>query len=370
MRFTRELAAPQGIPATGRPLAAHLLADVPVYAAGLGLLMISIAMLTPQGVVIEPKAIAMNAQLHFAAGFAMLIVDVIHLLMRARPDRPIAFLAATYRTRLADPRIAVSLIGLALAIVYMPFFSKLKSMIPLVAGFGWDPTFIAWDRALLGGRDAWTVLQPALGFPRVTALLALLYHLWILLIYAGGIYFMFYRAASPVRRQYMLGFFLIWTVIGGGLATLFASVGPCFVGPILGNPTFDGQMAYLRSANEVVPVMTLHVQELLLGWHQTGGRGLGSGISAMPSMHVALSALFWLAIRQISSRAGWAFFAFMLAIWIGSVHLAYHYAVDGLVALLATAILWHAAQLLIAWWDRAGPVRLHSPLRTNTDPTE
>ncbi|QYU69561.1 phosphatase PAP2 family protein [Leptolyngbya sp. 15MV] len=307
-----------------------------------------------------------NARLYFAGGFALLLFDIVASLARHRPGRPARFLTERYRARLRDPRTAAGLLALAVLIAFMPFFSRLKSMIPLLNDFGWDAAFIAWDRALFLGFDAWQVMQPLLGYPPVTAALAFLYHAWILLIYLGTLYLLFYRAAEPVRRQYLIAFLLIWTIVGGAMATMFASVGPCFVGPILGDDTFAAQMAYLEAANREVPIMTLHVQDLLLEWHRDGNRGLGSGITAMPSMHVAMAMLFWLAVRRVSPGAGRFFFVFLALIWIGSVHLAYHYAVDGLVSVIATAVLWWAANRLVAWWD----ARAQPTLRTNTVPAE
>jgi len=228
----------------------------------------------------------------------------------------------------------------------------MKSMIPLFNQFEWDPVFIAWDRALFLGHDAWEVLQPIFGYPFVTAAMAGLYHAWLLLVYVGTLFFVFHPAAAMVVRQYFLGFILIWTVIGGAMATALASVGPCFMDPIFGDPTFNAQMAYLRAANEQMPVLTLHVQDLLLAWHLEGNRDLGSGITAMPSMHVAMAFLFWLGIRRVSRIAGWVFFGFFVAIWLGSVHLAYHYAVDGLVSVIATAIIWQASGMILRAWDR------------------
>ena len=43
----------------------------------------------------------------------------------------------------------------------------------------------------------------------------------------------------------------------------FASVGPCFVGPILSDHHFDAQMEYLRMANTHYTVLVLPVQQLL-----------------------------------------------------------------------------------------------------------
>ena len=57
-------------------------------------------------------------------------------------------------------------------------------------------------------------------------------------------------------------------------------------------------------------------------------------------------------MRRVSRTAGWWFFAFFVVIWIGSVHLAYHYAVDGLVSVIATTALWSASGALLRAWDR------------------
>ena len=350
--------------ARGCAVTAHLVRDVPVFLLAGALFALCFTIISANGFSVGFGAIASNARLYLLAALAMAVVDLLMALARHRPARPMPFLAHVWRERLADPRMLAGFPALMLVIVFMPFFSKLKTMIPLFNAFSWDTAFIAWDRALFFGYDAWQVLQPVFGYSVVTAGLAVLYHAWMLLIYVGTLYFLFARAAAPVRRQYLAGFFLIWTVIGAGMATALASVGPCFMEPIFGDRTFAAQMAYLEAANREVPVMTLHVQGLLLEWYRAGEGGLGSGITAMPSMHVAMAMLFWLAIRRVSPAAGRFFFVFLVLIWIGSVHLAYHYAVDGLVSVLATAVLWWAANRVIAWWDA------QATLRTNTVPAE
>lgn len=327
--------------------------DVPIYLVAAALLAICLAVFAAYDIGVGPELIAANARLYAVSAFALAVADLIWLLWRHRPAAPTVFLLETYRRRAAEPAFLARLPLFAIALVFMPFFSKMKSMIPLFNEFDWDATFIAWDRALFLGHDAWEALQPVFGYPLVTAAMAGLYHAWMLLIYMGTLFFLFHPAARHVVRQYFLGFVLIWTLIGGALATMLASVGPCFVGPIFGDHTFDAQMAYLHAANERVPVLTIHVQELLLQWYQQGNRGLGSGITAMPSMHVAMAFLFWLGVRRISRAAGWIFFAFFIAIWLGSVHLAYHYAVDGLVSVIATALVWKLSGAIIRSWDSA-----------------
>lgn len=330
-----------------------MVADLPIHVVALLLMGGCLVLFASYDLGVGPELIATNARLYATAAFAMLVIDVVSLLIRNKPDRPTRFLIDTYIARIRGPQFLTRLPLLAIAIIFMPFFSKLKSMIPLFNSYSWDHAFIAWDRAIFFGYDAWQVLQPVFGYPVITALMAALYHVWMLLIYMGTLFFIFYPAADRVRRHYMLGFVLIWTLVGGAMAITLASVGPVFMNPILGDSTFDAQMAYLNGANEHVPVMTLRVQELLLGWYHAGERGLGSGITAMPSMHVAMAFLFWLAIRPVSPLASKIFFAFFVLIWIGSVHLAYHYAVDGLVSIIATAAIWRFVNAIIAAWDIA-----------------
>ena len=55
-----------------------------------------------------------------------------------------------------------------------------------------------------------------------------------------------------------------------------------------------GLMAYLRETNKIYPIWALKTQNLLWDEYVNNRFGLGSGISAMPSMHVASTFLFFL----------------------------------------------------------------------------
>lgn len=328
-----------------------MIGELPVLAIAIALFAGWLTVMAAKGVYFGPSIVAQNTQLYLISAMGMLAVDAAGNLWRARPERPTRWLLDHYGSPEKRALLLAGLPTVAMLAVFMPFFSKMKAMIPLFNAYTWDEIFIAWDRALFLGRDAWQVLQPVFGYPAVTAFLAALYQVWLLLIYPGCLFFAFYPVDADVRRRFFLGFVLSWTIIGGLLATLFASVGPVFLEPLVGNPHFARQMAYLEAANQQFPVMTLRVQELLLHWFHDDARGLGSGITAMPSMHIAMAFLYWLAIRKVSHKAGWFFFTFFVAIWIGSVHLAYHYAVDGLVSIVAVTAIWWASGPLFRWWD-------------------
>lgn len=344
--------------------------EVPIYVIALALFALCIGLLANRGIYPSLSPILANARLFLLFTIGLATVDATIQLVKHKPDSPLAHFKARY---FGSNARAVALAGapaLALCIVLLPFFSKMKAAIPLFNTYSWDDTFIAWDRAIFMGYDAWEVMQPVLGYPLVTGFLALLYQLWFLLLYPGVMFFAFMSVDPVLRRQFFLSYILSWTVIGGAMATWLASVGPCFVGPLLGDERFDDQMAYLYEANETVPIMVLPVQEMLLEWFHADANGLGSGITAMPSMHVAIAFLFWLAMRKISVKAGHAFGIFFAITWISSVHLAYHYAVDGLVSVIAVAAIWWFSRWLVESWDAALARRDHATLRTNTVPAE
>lgn len=294
----------------------------------------------------RPNSYLANLIIYLSALLFILVPMAAARLWRHRPDSPLAFLGHLFTTGDLGVRLARGAPMLIALAVFMSAFSAMKSAIPLFNAYAWDDSWIALDRAL-HGTDPWRLLQPLFGYPLASSALSLFYHLWILLIYAGGVWFCFFADDRDLRARYLIAYFASWTLVGVVMATAMASVGPCFLAPMLGDPRFEEQMAYLRQANTHFPILVLQVQDQLIGWHQAGNEGLGRGISAMPSMHVSLAFLFFLAMRHVSRRAGLFFGAFFMIILIGSVHLAYHYAVDGYVSIAVTWLIWSAAGIVV-----------------------
>jgi membrane-associated phospholipid phosphatase len=79
---------------------------------------------------------------------------------------------------------------------------------------------------------------------------------------------------------------------------------------------------------------------------------VGGGISAMPSVHNALAALFALAAFQLNRAAGWIAASYAALIWIGSIHLGWHYALDGVVAFALTYGIWIVCGRIAAALDK------------------
>jgi hypothetical protein len=109
-------------------------------------------------------------------------------------------------------------------------------------------------------------------------------------------------------------------------------------------------MAYLRSVDQETPLKALELQNTLWQGYLNGSTGLASGISAMPSMHVAMPALFAVSIWHRSRVVSMLFWLFTLGILVGSVHLGWHYALDGYASILLTFPIWWGAGTVTGWW--------------------
>jgi hypothetical protein len=83
----------------------------------------------------------------------------------------------------------------------------------------------------------------------------------------------------------------------------------------------------------------------------TGTYDFGSGISAMPSIHVSAAVLFALLGWRVDRRLGIGFTIFAIVIMIGSVHLAWHYAIDGYLSAALTLVIWWVC----GWWVGRDP---------------
>ena len=171
-----------------------------------------------------------------------------------------------------------------------------------------------------------------------------------------------------LRLQYLIAYLMTWIVLGTALATVLSSVGPAFYHHFYGDGRFDPLTAYLQAAAGQAPLPALVVQQALISWADAKAYTLGSGISAMPSMHVAIATLFMLLGWRISTFGGAAASIFLGVIFLGSIHLGYHYAIDGYVSMILTPISWwgsgrwakaHIAR--VDAWSQANPAQAPAP---------
>jgi hypothetical protein len=258
---------------------------------------------------------------------------------------------------LANDRLLNFLVPTFLIVIFIATFGSFKRLIPYVVPFAWDETFMRWDR-WLHGADPWLLLQPIFGTPALTAALNIPYVLWIPLV-AGVFVWQGLDTTRPaLRQQFLLAFVLNWIMIGTVLALIFSSAGPCYFGRVTGLPDpYVPLVEYLRGAAQQAAVWAPKMQDVLWLNHQANGAMPGSGISAMPSMHVAIAVLLALLGWRINRWIGITFSVFAVLIQIGSVHLAWHYAIDGYLAGIAAAAIWYAVGRALRRAGIADPAR-------------
>ena len=248
-------------------------------------------------------------------------------------------LPAAWRKISAQPALVLVPVALLLVSTYPALaFSYLKDAIPEFVPFYLDPWLVTADRWLFLGTDPWRVSHFLLGRSG-TVFLDKVYVAWFALIPVLAVWIVG-SANRNLQLRGLLTIFFIWIVLGNYGAMLLSSCGPVFYDTFYGSDYYDPLIIELRATDAASPLAMIPIAEHLLAVRQTGE--LGSGISAMPSVHVAITYLTFLLVRTYYRHplAMAAAALFTVLIWIGSFHLAWHYAWDGIVSVIAVHGFW------------------------------
>lgn len=276
------------------------------------------------------------------AAIAIGFLYVGHLLLVRRPRAPLAHLRQDLEKQFLSPeRLWAGALVVVLLPAFVSTFSSLKAMISLVHPFEYDPLFARLDETLHFGVAPWRLLHPIVGHPRVTSAVSLIYSAWFFVVYGSLLWYAFSRKDPRLRMRFLLSFVGTWILLGTVLAILLSSAGPCYYGRVTGlADPFEPLMAYLHRVDQSYPVWALTAQQRLWDLHESSQLGVGAGISAMPSLHVAIAFLIFLAARRTHRVAGAVAGLYATMVMIGSVHLGWHYAVDGYVGIAGAAVVW------------------------------
>ncbi|MGQ3211552.1 phosphatase PAP2 family protein [Shinella sp.] len=231
-------------------------------------------------------------------------------------------------------QLASSALTIAMFILFMGSFTTFKTLMPVImGGFPYDHLQADIDAFLHGGVDPGPVLFNLIGDPLVLQALRWNYAVvWMAFTFVPVFFIAVLREAEGVRLRYFLSLAFVWTVLGSLLACLFLSAGPAFYEHVAGDAArFGPQMQALLDRSGPT------YQPYLWQSYLDGTVGLGTGISAFPSVHVGAAMMNALFLREINRTAGFFGFAYVAVITVSSVLLGWHYAIDGYVSI---AVVW------------------------------
>ncbi|WED21267.1 phosphatase PAP2 family protein [Vibrio sp. JC009] len=225
-------------------------------------------------------------------------------------------------------------------------FTLLKLTIPKIVPFSFDVLFSDIDKLFHFNYQPWELTHGLFQSPYFSLTINILYNLWFFVLIYVLFYFIVTNAQN--RKRYLLSFILSWFIIGNLFATLFSSVGPCFLFKLDPSETqflplmeILTKQSHLLTSQNWPELWAIGTQNTLWEKYVADDVMIGAGISAMPSMHVASTTLMALAIKRENHWFGNLFIAYAIIIQIGSVHLAWHYAIDGYLAAIMAWIIWH-----------------------------
>jgi hypothetical protein len=287
------------------------------------------------------------------------IIGLLHIVIRLDARRRLAY-RAMFAPRRVARFVAGTILLLTAVLLFTTMFSAIKTSFPIDHGFRFDVAQADIDKAIHFGVDPWRLLYAVAEHPLVLRIVEMNYNvIWFIICY----FTLYWVCTSPrtngMRVRYVLTWLLSWALIGTVMAGTWLSAGPAYYGLVTGDTArFADQLAFLSTtAGERNSAQAF--QSYLWYLYSSGNVGIGSGISAFPSVHVAVTTINALFIGEISRRFSVLMWAYVVFIIMSSVYLGWHYAIDGYVSVVTvTAIYWALRKLIptlarLRWKARA-----------------
>lgn len=253
--------------------------------------------------------------------------------------------------------------GARLAVVVLFFcvglsaFTTYKLAIPHLVPFYLDPLLADMDVFLHGanpGELLHGVVPSWAEYPLGYLYGSIWFSLWF-----GLVAFVALQKDSALRQRYFWSMALAICLIGTVLATAFSSVGPVFYEQFYGDDRFAALMTALEQS--AVGQYMRDTTGYLFANYRQQGHAIGTGISAMPSMHLAVVTLNAHMIWSLDRRVGALAWAYAAAILAGSVYLGWHYAVDGYLSIVLVSLIWWGVGWLAARQREPTPAMAPAP---------
>ncbi len=239
------------------------------------------------------------------------------------------------RGAFAAHRLRFAVVTMLVAPLFFNAFAAWKSLIPLIHPFSMDPFLAHLDTLIHGGQP-----ERLLTWLPLRVIDRIYFFGWgELLILALVV------LAWRGEARLLLAFVLTWILLGTAVAMAVSSAGPPYFLALTGRANYAGLLDHLATAKDG-PLLALQIQRNLWVAYRERVIVPAAGISAFPSMHVAVPALLTIATWGRSRLLTILLAAFTGVILLSSVALGWHYAVDGYAAIAGAAVIWLSVRRL------------------------
>lgn len=248
---------------------------------------------------------------------------------RESPTASAVQFIAAHRARILGP--------LGLLLLFATSFAAINWTKAMIPGFSADQALANLDHAIFG-TDPWKLFDIA----PLRSIMALSYAFWFPIIYGFMLLAHYSRNVTAILSVFLIA------AIDTFAQFILPSAGPIFWQRL----GYGDRFAELASG----PDTYVFFSDLLWSHHASGTVDAGTGISAMPSMHVALS--FWLLLCFPMLRA--FTLPFFAIVYAASVASGWHYFTDGIAGCAMAFAAYKAVTLRQAVPERPGGLLIRS----------
>ncbi|SNT12638.1 phosphatase PAP2 family protein [Sphingopyxis indica] len=221
-------------------------------------------------------------------------------------------------------------------------YTTIKVLIPSVMDFYFDIDARYLEYKIFGNDLVYYTHKFVGTYP--TLAVEWFYSLWhVVNIYTAM--WVIFSKNYVLKLRALITMLMSWIFLGSVMAIALSSVGPILFDHFYGGTAFAPLLDRLARLSEYGIGATMKARQFLLDNY--GTLRLGSGISAMPSLHVGMAFLWFLMVPREYPGIRYLALAYFAVILFGSVHLGWHWLSDGIVSVVFVFGFWNLAGWIV-----------------------
>ncbi len=224
-------------------------------------------------------------------------------------------------------------------VIFNTAFTLVKTSLPFLIPFYADPYFADIDNFLHFGIDPYRIVHAIDEILQINSLFFLYSTTWLVPALFFPVLVVTFDDDTQRIERYFILYITAWVFIGNIAALIGMSAGSVFHDRIYGGDRF-ADLSDVLFLSGVSADLIGKIQAFLWEVYQNHGQAAGSGISAFPSVHVAMAMVMALYLFDRSRILGGLGISFTILTLFLSVYTGYHYAIDGYVSIIVIFATW------------------------------